>query len=159
MKKLMTVLLAAILCLGLAGVAMAGDTAVVTGWVIVHDTVALELPSDVKVEIAPAEAGSDYAWVETFTKDAFKFSHNHSGDMIITAYTVEDGGNDPNDITLEIWLAGSGWIKLVEGSSVDVITLSRGVYKEKMGACADAKLANTSAGTYKWTVTFTAADK
>lgn len=157
MKKLMTVLLAAILCLGLAGVAMAGDTAVVTGYVIVHDTVALELPSDVKIEIAPAEAGSDYAWVETFTKDAFKFSHNHKL-MKITAYTVKDGGNALNDIFLEIWLAGSGWIALVEGSSVEVITLPRGVYKEKMGACADATIAKTSAGTYIWTVTFTAQD-
>ena len=103
MKKLMTVLLAAILCLGLAGVAMADGTDEIKGWVVVEETVELDLDipnKEAAVWLGPAVAGFDYERENTFTPGAFKFSHNHPNNMKITAVAVAGGGNQPNDITL-----------------------------------------------------------
>jgi len=163
MKKLMTVLLAAILCLGLAGVAMADGTDEIIGWVVVEETVELDLDipnKEAAVWLGPAVAGFDYEWEETFTAGAFKFSHNHPVDMKITAAAVADGGNATNDITLKIYLGA--WYTLLVGpattGSAVVWIGPAGAYIKTMGAGASATLAGTPHGTYKWTVTFTAID-
>ena len=164
MKKLMTVLLAAILCLGLAGVAMADNEHVIIGWVVVEETVELniDIPDDeAAVWLGPAVAGFDYEWEETFTAGAFKFSHNHPNKMKITAGAVADGGNATNDITLKIWL-GDWWYTLLVGPALTGTKVvwqgPAGAYNKTMGAGASATLAGTPHGTYKWTVTFTAID-
>lgn len=165
MKKLMTVLLAAILCLGLAGVAMAGNEDVIMGWVVVEETVELniDIPNkEAAVWLGPAVAGSDYDWEETFTAGAFKFSHNHPNKMKITAVAVADGGNATNDIKLYISIGGSfgtsGWKEIIAGVDKVVWSGTPGAYCEQMGAGASATLAGTPHGSYMWTVTFTATD-
>ena len=162
MKKLMTVLLAAILCLGLAGVAMAGNTEVYV-WVEVEESVALDVPPQAYKTIVEVEAGSDYVSVETYTEGGFRFSHNHPNDMKVTAKADAQVGAE-NDIFLSVYISGSygGWTTIVyEGADLDPVVVWQGpagAYNETIGGAASATLAGTPHGWYEWTVTFTATD-
>ena len=149
------------LCFGLATSAMAAadsDTVTVTASEVdlleVTETTAITLT-------ATAPGATAYTQGTATDTGGLKYSHNSATNKKITATAT--GTPATNDITLKVQIGEENAGTLVDAgedqSNVELWTgIAAGGYTKDLIWTADGTLANTLAGSYIWTVTFTSAD-
>ena len=164
MKKYLVFILTVVLIFGLGSVALAAtDSDDVTVTVEAIDL--LNVPATTALTLGTTTPGAEAYDQGTQTDtDGLKYSHNSATGKKITALAVANVGDDPNDITLTVAIEGQTAGTIVDAgtvveSAVQLWTgIEAGSYTLDLDWTADATLAETLAGDYIWTVTFTTAD-
>lgn len=164
MKKTLIGLMALALVGFVAGTGFAAtDSTDVT--VEVTEIDQLDASTSVYLTLSTPTEGGAYTQGVMSDVQGLKYSHNSSTSKKITATALKNDTNATNDITLKVKANDGDEIETlvnngtdVEGGAVVWTGIGAGVYTEGLYWTADGTLANTKAGDYIWTVTFTSAD-
>jgi len=172
MKKAILAIMVLGLCFGLANAAMAVNTDSTTVTVEVEDVEDLVAPTDVTILMSYTVGQHKYT-VRIIPDKTSRITYvNNSGTAQtkkISASAVAGGANADNDIDITVKVAGGEANPtpiVVDGvgvSTAEAVVLWTGIepgdYTKDVTWEASATYAGTPAGTYKFDVTFTAADE
>jgi hypothetical protein len=165
MKKAILAIMVLGLCFGLATSAMAAEeTTTVT--VTVSPVELLEVPGTVSITLAELddENPGEYTTGRAESPGGLEYTHNSSTSKKITATAEVFGEMLENDITLKVQIEGETEQEVVidgVGAETDVLlwdNIEADSYTKDLTWTADATVKDTPAGSYEFTVTFTAAD-
>ena len=153
------------LCFGLATSAIAQVTDSTTVAVTVEEVETLEAPADVTITMNYTTGETGYVSTILPETSQITYAHNSETQKKITATATEDTGNAESDIIITVVVA-DGAIEpdpIVTGGvgQTDILlwdSIGRGTNISDVTWTADATIAGTPAGSYTFTVTFTATD-
>lgn len=163
MKKAILAIMVLGLCFGLANAAMAVNTDSTTVTVEVEGVEDLVAPEDVTITMDYTTGDTNYDSAITPETSQITYVHNSDTNKKITASATGEYSDTDIDITVKVADGVTEPGPIVTGGvgQIDVLLwdeIEHGDYTKTVTWEAEATIADTPAGTYGFTVTFTATD-